>query len=416
MSEERRLRLCFETLAGFLVATTVLVYPLSANDSGSPINGIYRGTIGRQPIVLEIGVDLPREDNKNNSDSQDRKTYPIEGRYFYRRHGVDIHLVGMWLGDDTLRLREYRRAPDDEFGAEWRLRIRGDSAVGTFCECDLSGASSRVGPLLKISLKRLSREFYSESEPKDQDPYYDLVLDFPLKDGPVIEVNPGIAYTMQSDPRFGVSRPRLTRFPEAGVMARINRDLAAELRWDRWQAHGNLSEALLEASLGGFYDESTSVSFFPPDILSVRVDRSWYWGGAHPNSATYVRNYDLHTGRKFDLNHAFQTAEGGTAEGDLAGLIAKLYRRHYVKPVGPVAAEDCDDVLHRITSDKNELIDAFAPHNATFFVSGQGLVVIPTFLYADSGCGPDITIPYGELRPYVKKDSMLRLLVDHQAN
>ena len=61
MSEESCLRLCFETLAGFLVATTVLVYPLSANDSGSSINGIYRGTIGRQQIVLEMGEYLPGE-------------------------------------------------------------------------------------------------------------------------------------------------------------------------------------------------------------------------------------------------------------------------------------------------------------------------------------------------------------------
>jgi hypothetical protein len=354
----------------------------------------------------------------NNGSTDDRGTYPVKGRYFYRRYGVTIHVVGMPLQDDTLRLREYKRLGGftDEFTADWRLTIRGDNANGVFCRCDLSEITASGDATLKVSLKRVSHEFHGEFQPRERsesEPVYDqLLLDYPLKNGSEIHVNKEIAYAMQSDPRFNVRRPRLTRFPNLGVMTKINSQMAADLRWDRLQATGNLSEAQLEASVEGFYDESTTVSFFPPDILSVRVDRTWYWGGAHPNHAIYALNYNLHTGERFTLKNAFQTAAGHTGEADLAALLAGFYRKHYVKPAGTVSAEDCSDVLNRITSDSDYLIDSFSPDDGILFMSGKGLVIRLALKYTDSGCGPDVTVPYSELRPFVKEDSMLRLILD----
>ena len=389
-------------------------------ETPSSVEGIYSGTIGREAVVLELEGVAKSEHGENYGDPSDHRTYPINGFYFYRRHGVSIELVGTPMSDGSLRLREYRQVVEYEFTAEWRITIRDDTAEGTFCKCDLSKTSDSGKPRLPIRLKRLSHalpeDTWEEYKPHAGDIYYDLLLDFPLDQGPEIEVNREIAYRMWTDTRFGVGRPKLTRFPDARVMARINIDLFAEFTQSRLWTAGCLSAGQHTGAFGGSYDETASVVAFPPDILSVVVERSWYCGAVHGDASAYGLNYNLHTGRRFSLDHSFQTATGSTGERELATLFAKLYKRHYVKPTGPVAPQDCDVILRRITSDDKQLIDSFSPGNATFFMVREGLVIIPTFLYADSGCGPDVTIPYGELRPFVKKDSMLRLLVDSQPN
>lgn len=385
-------------------------------ETPSSIEGIYSGTIGRQAVVLELEGTARSDHGENYGDPDDKRTYPISGFYFYRRHGVSIDLVGTPMPDGSLRLREYRQVVDYEFTAEWRITIKGDDAEGRFCRCDLSKASEGAEPQLSIKLRRLSHELpagtWEDYKPHAGDIYDDLLLDFPLDQGPEVDVTREIAYRMWTDSRFDVGRPKLTRFPDARVMARINADLEDEFTQSRLWTAGCLSGGQASGSSGGSYGEETSVVAFPPDILSVVVERSWYCGAVHGGASAYALNYNLRTGRRFTLDHSFQTATGSTAEEDLAGLFAKLYRRHYVKPTGPVAAEDCDVILRRIISDRKSLTDAFSPGNATLLLSKQGLAIIPTFLYADSGCGPKVTIPYKELRPFIKPHSMLRLVVD----
>lgn len=398
------------------LVTLLLSAPLMADDQPRPIDGIYRGTIGRQQVVVEMGLVLPRSTDPNDGTSGDRRTYPIEGRYFYRRHGVDIHLVGMPLEDGAFRLREYKRLGDpwDEFGAEWRLAISGGQATGIFCKCDLSRVPTRSVPVLKIHLKRVSRHFHKEFDP---DPVFDrLRLDFPIKNGPDIRVTQQIAYRMRTDPRFTAAWPQLTQFPDMPVMVKINAEMAAELHWDRLRAATNLSEAQFETSNGGFYDERTTVNFFLPQVLSLRVYRSWYWGGAHPNYSRDSLNYDLRTGKRFSLKNAFRTATGSTEDADVAALLARLYRRHYVKPPSIAAAEDCNVVLRRIIANTEDLIEGFSPDDEILFMSSKGLAIRPVFKYADSGCSPDITVPYNEVRPFVRKHSMLRWVVERETS
>jgi hypothetical protein len=411
MARAERLSWHFQILMGLLFAISALPASSSADDL-SRINGIYRGTIGQEQVVLEMGARPAGKEAGNTGDSQDPKVYPIEGRYFYRQHGVDIHLVGMSLGDESIRLREYRRVPDDEFTAEWRLNVQGDRAAGTFCKCDLGEPSRPAGSLLKVSLRRISHEFHSESEMAEPGLYEQLLLDFPLASGPEIKVNEEIGYEMQSDSRFKVSRPRLMRFPDSAVMTRINREMAGELKEDRLHAAANLSEAQFGAALGGFYDEKVTVTFLPPYILSILVYRSWFWGGAHPNIDYYVDNYDLRAGKRFDLNSAFKTAGGGTAEEQLAEVLAKLYMRHYVNPPPLSAPEDCSQVLRRIISDHQTLVEWFSPQKVTLFLAQDGLVVFPASPYAYIGCSSDNPIPYNELTPFVRKNTPFYLLLN----
>src|SRR5260370_14195462 len=116
--------------------------------------------------------------------------------------------------------------------------MREGKATGTFCKCDLSQPSASAGPRQKISLTRVSQKLTPDSswqnyKANSGNSYYDLLLDFPLQQGPEIQASPQIAYSMRTDPRFTVSLPRLTRFPTPAVMARINPDLDAALTDNR---------------------------------------------------------------------------------------------------------------------------------------------------------------------------------------
>lgn len=403
-----------------VLLSLLLSAPLIADDQHGSIDGIYRGTIGHHTIVLEISRRSVAEQGTNYDEPEDRNTYPVTGSYFYRRHGVSIDLAGMPLADGSLRLREYRKrgALPYEFPAEWRLRFDDDTATGHFCKCDLS-ASARPGvPLLKIALRRVSRKTPSPEEwehykPHSGNAYYDLLLDFPLEIGRENGVTAAIAYRMRTDPRLNVSRPELTRFPDARVMARINAGLDAEFVESRVWASRCISAGRIGGVEGGSYDEIISVNVVQPVVLSLLVTSSWYTGGAHPNEDAYTLNYDLHTGKRFTLEKSFRAPGGGTAEADIAAVLARLYRRHYVKPLRIVAGEDCDIVLNQDTSGDENLTQVFSPGNA-LFISKSGFVVIPALVHADVGCGPPIAVPYREIRPYVKKHSLLRTVVERE--
>src|SRR5215510_9594347 len=97
---------------------------VAAGADGSPLSGVYEGTLGAQAIVLDVG----RIQNEDCDCSYD-------GRYFYRRHGVAIPLKIERLEDGRLRLREY--SDGNPSGAEWLLTIGGDKASGEFCKCDV---------------------------------------------------------------------------------------------------------------------------------------------------------------------------------------------------------------------------------------------------------------------------------------
>ena len=82
------------------LTTAVIVLLLSglALADESAIDGVYRGTLGKQDIVLDI--------HPFESDAGD----PYGGRYFYRRHGTAIPLKIETGADGKLRRRPITRS------------------------------------------------------------------------------------------------------------------------------------------------------------------------------------------------------------------------------------------------------------------------------------------------------------------
>lgn len=262
--------------------------PALAQQAGDdPIDGVYRGTLGKEEIILEVGATVPRSAGLASS--------YFSGRYFYPRYGIPISLIGEPMSDGRIRLREYGHT--EPTGAQLRLEFQDGKATGVFCRCTDEAVEPIQGEL-KITLMRVSKGLHPGWDPANNPPdraYYNLLLDFPLQTGPEIRVNKKIAYEVQSDPRFEIGMPRLTRFPDATVMLKVNEDLAQELDKERiW-----ISDCQEGQEQSG-YEEKIHVTPLNTRVLRVVKEKLFYYcGGAHPDHETDMWTYDMKTGKRY---------------------------------------------------------------------------------------------------------------------
>lgn len=275
---------CFQIVAASVFLAAV---GLGEQPGRESIDGVYKGKLGQEEIVLEVGATVPRSAGLASS--------YFSGRYFYPRYGIPISLIGEPMSDGRIRLREYGHM--EPTGVQLRLEFQDGRATGVFCRCTDEAVEPIQGEL-KITLTRVSKGLDPEWDPANNppnQPYYNLLLDFPLQTGPEIRVNKKIAYEVQSDPRFQIGMPRLTRFPDATVMLKVNEDLAQELDKERvW-----ISDCQEGQEQSG-YEEKIHMTALNSRVLSVVKEKLFYYcGGAHPDHETDTWTYDMKTGKRY---------------------------------------------------------------------------------------------------------------------
>jgi hypothetical protein len=213
--------------------------------------------------------------------------------------------------------------------------------------------------------------------------------DSSLTHGPEVRVSSGISYAMWKDEHLGIGLPHITRFPDAGVMTKVNEELGLEL-----QNRREMVADCLDTTDGGgrSWDEQVSVSLFTPDILSIVRRSDYYCGGAHPDTALEPLVYDLHTGKTLDLKNVFKVqqesaplTDGTVPDGPGHALLLQLFLRHF-KP-----QEGCADVIGSDTTLK-------------IFFTERGLTIASELGHAVQACGDEILIPYSELRAHLRSD------------
>jgi hypothetical protein len=389
------MRLKLVLAPGFLL----LICSLPPSALCQTINGVYRGTLGKQEIVVEIGADPDQPDG-------------LAGRYFYRQHGVGIFLKGDRGLDGSFLLTEYHSWKNT--GGQWKLKFQNDDASGTFCKCDLRQATSYA--TLPIQLKRVSFGFDPNFELYISEPeagsapdqaYYDLLLDFPLTTGREVTGN-GYAYVMIEDPRFKTSLPRITRFPDLAAMRKTNKLLDKELTKYRLDA----AECLQGVGFnGGEFSVKTTVELFSRHLLSISRQGMIFCGGAHSDNLLDINTYDLDSGSETSVEDLLareieqQAARKWMGNRELGSkdmvhrLIAELYLRHAQPDKG------CRDVISRDEATHEPNFDTLQ------YLSNRGLVVQPSLPHVVLACAERVIIPYHELRSLLRKGSQFLSLV-----
>jgi hypothetical protein len=83
----------------------------------------------------------------------------------------------------------------------------------------------------------------------------------------------------------------------------------AQIQHDAADCHASNPEAGIE------YHVTAKRLLETPAIYSIEIAKEWYCGGAYPASDVYALTFDLHSGARYDLGHAFhiETAESKAA-------------------------------------------------------------------------------------------------------
>ncbi|MBZ5522464.1 MAG: hypothetical protein LAP21_09515 [Acidobacteriia bacterium] len=269
------------------------------------MNGVYTGTIGDQEIVFEIGnvEEAPQFHlhnglrNLNGKQVPDPQVHPLAGRYFYRRHGKVLWLLGRPLEDGSLRIEEYQG--QEPTGFQWRLAFDGDHAHGTFCKCDASQPVAEGTHPLAVALMRVTNGFDAEFQYDGQggdatdQAYYDALAQLPLKTGTEIRAGAGLAYAMDTDPQLNLRMPRLTQFPDADVMKKVNDRLEEEISARRLFAAG-CEHGKFGSGAPRFGDQVSVV--LTRRRLVVQRSESYNCGGMRVTGKDHRLVFDLRTG------------------------------------------------------------------------------------------------------------------------
>jgi hypothetical protein len=195
--------------------------------------------------------------------------------------------------------------------------------------------------------------------------------------------------------------PRLTNFPDAKVMAKVNALLAAQEKTDR-SARADCLSQLKDA--GGkpdadSYSTQITVSYLSRRYLSVNVVTSYDCGGPYPtNGAEMPMTFDLVTGSAIDWSKIFKPGflpPDNADETAPPSALTKLYRARYRN--GPDDA-DCRSAI----ADQ----DPFAEAPAIRLDSKRGLIVEPDFPHAIAACADQLALSAADLAPYLKGSTL----------
>lgn len=387
----------------------------------------YRGTIGKIPIILEMGVPDQGAD--------------FAARYAYLSKGVDIPLHGKTGNDGSFTIEE--EAPCDEktcrdaegnpieappIGADWALspekggeRLKGswkDRKSGKTLPVMLERVGGREIDGDANSLDYLDPISGSEDEKFTPDilPYDFLKFDYPLKHGEETDFQ-GAKIRMDSDPRTGTAYPFVVKLPGADTRA-INAYLRQ--RWLRFQFNPYycLSTAYLGLGWSGSGGQGTTgmedgssvkLEYLSSRLLGLVENGSSYCGGAHPNHFENRHFADVRTG------------DPVVAERLLKGFIAQDIDG---QPIDPATVNDDDqyvkygpdETLMKFVNDRRDkseasvetdcgMNDLVASNLGVYFTQTELVFNLKDLPYVNFACGADLVrVPLKDARPLLTED------------
>lgn len=275
-------------IARLIVPAVVMAMLPFANAHAADDTQVWQGTLGKQAIVMK------RDDGH------------CGGRYFYRRHRIDITLMG---DDKAARCTMQEMPPrwsEDTPKPEWRMRApQGERWQGEWVGVD--------GRRLPISLTRV-RTLPAAKEPSltalrgDFDRYTYLRLSaLALKPGKREAIGP-YALQWRTQPDSGIELFDVASGYTPETRARINHILHRRL-WDWVNAEfecrsGNGADG------GGFDNAVATLRHIDARVVSASLFTSYYCGGAHPDFGDAPVNIDTRTGRELDLEDVLWVGQG----------------------------------------------------------------------------------------------------------
>jgi Sel1 repeat-containing protein len=343
-----------------------------AQPAPPPFDGLYRGDLGdKKVLVLVEGTAADP---------------PLWGRYAYLHVGTPISLRGTLQGDSA-RLEEVRPQDLPEGEADVWGRWSGTFSPTGFRGEWTSPDGARRRP---IALSLVTRGTGRGTALDDA--FHGELARLNLVPEEREVVAGDVAYRLVRQTRADVAYPRLSRHPDAAVMARVNSDL--ETRHLSSAAHA-LSCSPSVCS-GCEHHEAVQLGFSPA-FLSLWVSGNGSCGGPHPVDWADAVTYDLKTGATVELAKEFVLT---TSRGALRRAVVPVFLRH----LGPNPPEWRQQIADCYGDDTEPAV-----YQVLLSLADAGLRVATSFaLHQESACAAEAVIPFGELERFRRKNSPYR--------
>lgn len=347
-------------MLGLLVPSAASAQPAAA--AGLP--GIWEGTIGTLPVRACF---VTRE-------------YGSFGAYYYRSR---MKLLGLEAQDGTT----------DAFGetggdvtAQWRtVRVAGDNLTATW-------TSGRQG--LPVRLHRVAATLGEEGACAS------VAFHQPRLEG-VHTVSTratadGTAYTkltLDTAGHFEIGVETFALDGDSAAVRRINTALGESLAGTPPGWLSCVTDSLATHGSEGQANESLTPAMISRRWLSVASASDWDCGGAHPDSSSRYRLFDLTSGAETELLDWFtpaavkrETFEGST---EVARTLEPAFRAFLLAGwhVDPGAAE-CDEVIR-------------SQEDWSVGLTRDGFVFSPSLPHVVQACEENFTVDFDRIRPWL---------------
>jgi hypothetical protein len=300
----------------------------------------YRGDLNSLPIVVEF------------SEAPETATGEIYGRYFFISEGIDIPLQATSVSPTEIVLLEEQGCEDEncsyggdipssipQYTATWTLRIVDDGAaliggwdrVSIHLERTGTRPYTPVDPASPADLATFATSllYSGETLTRETSSYDFLKVNVALQHSGKVRAD-GVEYDYVADPRTLFKYPRIQYVSGVGpgpANAFLEqRDWA--MRLDAlncramaypgmgWSDNGGWAYG----TLGGYDDETVTVTYLSDKILSWTEGGSLFCGGAHPYNHHELFNLDVQAGKPLDLSRIFKDWIAKDYEGNPVDL------------------------------------------------------------------------------------------------
>jgi len=205
--------------------------------------------------------------------------------------------------------------------------------------------------------------------------------------------------------------PRITRFPDAAVKARMNARLAKLESDNRAGYRDCLSRlrATHEEPQDDSYWVDIKVGYLSRRYMSLEINSEEYCGGPRPlNGIMSPVTFDLSTAKEIDWKAEFKS-------GFFSQALNRLYIKHYPWTITDAAQHESSNAAENPdhpSDDCKTMVDEgnnfLTPEDAVFRLrKGRGLVVTPIFTAYVMNCEEEVALPASEMAPYLKDKALL---------
>lgn len=317
---------------------------------------IFSGSIGESRIQMTL----------------QKKGEALSGTYFYEKVGKDLTVSGTIEEDNTFTLVEKSPAgvKTGEFNGTWNKAEGEDGITVNGSWKNPAGTKTLDFYLIEQMIfftngARLSPQVFAE---KNKPKLFEITVEYPQLSGVSLPISA----------KFN----QLAKSMATNESAKFRKDLLAQtaedLKFTKERGGTNTIEI------------SYNISHADNEIVSVLFGNYFYTGGVHPNSYSFVLNYDLKTGRELKLADLFKP------NSDYLKVISGYSIGQLKKDLG----EDSDA----------EWIEAGAGAKAENYknwnITKKGiLITFDSYQVASYAAGPqEVTIPFAEIKNILRND------------